>query len=198
MPFAEELPTELSLGRPPMALPIAQLGQPVLRRPADPVPPEALSDPEFSTFLGALQATLGEAGGVGLAAPQVFVSRRVFLARVAPPPAEGEEAAPAEVFINPRLAILSPEVETAWEGCLSFPELLVLVPRARRVRVEYLGADGRPRALDLEGFPARVVQHEYDHLEGVLTIDRAGSPRDIVKASEIEAVLRDREPGDSP
>jgi peptide deformylase len=176
-----------------MGLPIAQLGQPVLRRRADPLPPEAIAAPEVQEFLDALRQTLAEAGGVGLAAPQVFVSRRVFLAVVAPP-AEDEDAPPPppEVFINPRLVAASAEAEAAWEGCLSFPELLVLVTRPRQVRIEYLDAGGASRVLDLEGYAARVAQHEYDHIEGVLTIDRAASPRDIVKASEIEAVLRDR------
>ncbi len=176
-----------------MTLPIAQLGQPVLRRVADPVPPHLLGAPELGQFLEAMQATLTESGGVGLAAPQVFVSHRVFLARVAPAP-EGEDAPPPppEVFINPRIVSTSPETAASWEGCLSFPELLVLVSRPRSVRIEYLDAQGRLKVLDLEGFPARVVQHENDHLDGVLTIDRAASPRDIVKASEIEAVLGDR------
>jgi peptide deformylase len=167
-------------------LAVAQLGQPVLRQVAEPVAPEAIAGAEFRAFLGDLVETLATAGGVGLAAPQVFSSRRVFLACVAAP----EEGKPLEleVFINPRLVATSAEQESAWEGCLSFPELQVLVPRSRSVRVEYLDARGRERTLDLEGFPARVVQHEYDHLEGVLTIDRAASTRDIVKASEMEAV----------
>jgi peptide deformylase len=177
-----------------MTLAIAQLGQPVLRRLAEAVPPHVFGVPEFLEFLEAMRATLVAAGGAGLAAPQVFVSRRVFLARVAPPPeAEDAPPAPPEVFVNPRIVSASPETAAAWEGCLSFPELLVLVSRPERVRVEYFDAQGQPKALDLEGFPARVVQHENDHLDGVLTLDRAASPRDVVKASEIEAVLRDRE-----
>jgi peptide deformylase len=176
-----------------MALPIAQLGQPVLRQPAEPLPPDAIGSAEVQAFLQAMKATLAEAGGVGLAAPQVFVSRRIFLAQVALPP-EDEEVPmpPPEVLINPRIVAIAGEPEAAWEGCLSFPELLVLVSRQPRVRVEYLDEAGQPKALDLEGFPARVVQHEHDHLEGILTLDRAASSRDIVKASEIEAVLRER------
>jgi peptide deformylase len=180
-----------------MRLPIAQLGQPVLRRVAEPVPPELVASPDFQRLLEAMQHTLTEAGGAGLAAPQVFVGRRVFLAQVAPPPDDDEAPPPpAEVFINPRIVGASEEKEGAWEGCLSFPELLVLVTRPRAVRVEYFDLAGLPRALELEGFPARVVQHEYDHLEGLLTLDRAASTRDIVKQSEIEAVLRER--GDLP
>jgi peptide deformylase len=168
-----------------VTLTIAQLGQPVLRRVAEPVPPEAVATVEFQTFLGEMARTLAAAGGVGLAAPQVFRSLRVFLACVTPV----EEGQPLELeaFINPRLTAASRDTESAWEGCLSFPELQVLVPRPCSVRVEYLDARGQPQALDLEGFPARVVQHEYDHLDGVLTLDRAASTHDIIKASELEA-----------
>jgi peptide deformylase len=176
-----------------MVLEIAQLGQPVLRCAAEPIPPETIATAEFQQFLQEMRETLIQAGGVGLAAPQVFMDRRVFLAQVVPP-AEVENTPPpaAEVFINPRIVAVSGEAESAWEGCLSFPELLVLVARRTQIRVEYLDAEAHPKALELEGFAARVVQHEYDHLDGVLTIDRAASTRDIVKASEIEAVLRDR------
>jgi peptide deformylase len=106
---------------------------------------------------------------------------------VGPPPAEGE-LAPAEVFINPQLAPIGDEQVSRWEGCLSFPELLVLVPRAKRVRIEYVDETGQARQQELEDFPARVVQHENDHLDGVLTLDRAVSTRHIIKASEAESV----------
>jgi peptide deformylase len=125
----------------------------------------------------------------------VFASRRVFLAAILPP-GEGEEAPRVEVLINPSVRPLSDERVAAWEGCLSFKELLVLVPRYRDLRVDYLNAEGQSRSLELHGFPARVVQHEYDHLDGVLTIDRAASTRDIIKASEIDAVLGDDDAGD--
>jgi peptide deformylase len=174
-----------------MRLLIAQLGQPVLRQVAAPVPDELVGSQEFLDFLERMQATLIEASGAGLAGPQVFLSRRLFLARIGAPE-EGAETAAAEVFINPTILERSPEQEAAWEGCLSFPELLVLVPRPLRVRVAYQDARGTDKVIDLEGFPARVVQHEYDHLDGILTIDRAASTRDIVKHSEIRAVLRDR------
>jgi peptide deformylase len=177
-------------------LKIAQLGQPVLRRVADPVPPGEVLTPEFQEFLIDLRETMLAAPGAGLAAPQVFVSRRVFVARLTPPdPEKPDEPPQVETFINPRLSAFSEEKVSAWEGCLSFEELLVLVPRSRGVRVDYLDARGQPKALLLEGFPARLVQHEYDHLDGVLTLDRAASTRDIIKASEREAALREREAG---
>jgi peptide deformylase len=176
-----------------MKLKIAQLGQPILRTVAAEVWPEEIATPEFQRFLDDLLETLRDAKGAGLAGPQVFVAKRVFLAAVLPPLSEDGQPE-MELFVNPRLVSVSPEGSVAWEGCLSFAELLVLVPRHERIRVEYLDRYGQPRALDLEDFPARVVQHEYDHLDGILTLDRALSSRDIIKASEIEAVL-DREQG---
>jgi peptide deformylase len=171
-----------------MILKIAQLGQPVLRQVAIPIAAEELASPEFQQLLADMRETLEVVGGVGLAAPQVFSSRRVFLARILPPPQEGDKPG-IEVFVNPSLTALSDEGLAAWEGCLSFAELLVLVPRLQAVRVDYFDASGQAKALELAGFPARVVQHEFDHLEGILTIDRAESTLDIVKASEIETVL---------
>jgi peptide deformylase len=179
-----------------MALKIAQLGQPILRQVAVEVTAEELGTPEFQQFLADMRETLETAGGVGLAAPQVFSSRRVFLARILPPPQEGDKPG-IEVFVNPRLTALTDEGTAAWEGCLSFSELLVLVPRLRAVRVDYFDAAGLPKALQLSDFPARVVQHEFDHLEGILTLDRAESTLDIVKASEIETVLAQQEEQDT-
>jgi peptide deformylase len=167
---------------------IAQLGQPILRQQACAIPPDQIATPGFQEFLQAMRETLAEAGGVGLAGPQVFADLRVFLARVAPPGPEGE-LPPVEVFINPELTTLSEEQESRWEGCLSFPELLVRVPRAKAVRIKYLDESGQRREQDLVDFPARVVQHEYDHIEGVLTLDRALSTHHIIKASEAEAIL---------
>lgn len=171
-----------------MTLPIAQLGQPVLRQVAVPVPPSDILMPEFQKFIEEMRATVEAEEGAGLAGPQVFSSRRVFLAAIEPP---ADEDAPLtyETFINPRITHASAETTSAWEGCLSFAELLVRVPRRDGIRVEYLNARAEPVVLELEGFAARVVQHEYDHLEGILTLDRAASTRDIIKASELKTVL---------
>jgi peptide deformylase len=171
-----------------MLLRIAQLGQPVLWQVAAEVPRAVILSEDFQQLLADMQATLREAKGAGLAAPQVFDSRRVFLAAILP--GADEDAPPdVEVFINPRLTVLTAETASAWEGCLSFPELLVRVSRPRRVRVEYVNARGDDAILELEGFPARVVQHELDHLDGVLTLDRAESTRHIIKTSEADDVL---------
>ena len=177
-----------------MPLPIAQLGQPVLRQPAVDVSIDEIRTPEFQQFLLDMLETMNDAGGIGLAAPQVFASKRVFLAGILPPaPTDDEDERPGvEVFINPRFAAVSEERVDGWEGCLSFIELQVLVSRHVWVVVDYLNALGEPCRKELAGFRARVVQHEFDHLEGVLTIDRAATTRDIVKASEMETVLKDR------
>jgi peptide deformylase len=172
-------------------LEIAQLGQPVLRQPAALVPREQIAAPAFQEFLRQMRETLEHEKGAGLAAPQVFIGLRVFLAGIFPPM---EEDGPpgVEVLINPKLTPLTDEKAKSWEGCLSFPELLVLVPRPKAVRVEYINDAGQPVVRDLHGFAARVVQHEFDHLEGILTIDRAESTLDIIKASELEEVLEAR------
>jgi peptide deformylase len=170
-----------------MPLDIAQLGQPVLRQIAAEVPIEQVGDPKFQEFLGAMFQTLEHHKGAGLAAPQVFVGARVFLAAIIPPDVEDDPPG-VVAFINPKITPLSEETTDAWEGCLSFPELLVRVRRHRAVRIDYIDINGQPAALELEDFPARVVQHEFDHLEGILTIDRAESTLDIIKASEIETV----------
>src|SRR4051794_29938418 len=104
---------------PPMPLTIAQLGQPVLRRVAQPLAPAEILLPEFQQFLDQMLVTLRESGGVGLAAPQVFVSLRVFLAVTRVPENEEERPEP-DVLINPTLTPLHDEQVSAWEGCLSF------------------------------------------------------------------------------
>jgi peptide deformylase len=177
---------------PALVLPIAQLGQPVLRQVARPVLPAVIGTRAFQQLLNQMEATLRQAGGVGLAGPQVFDGRRLFLGLAHLPTHDNQELE-FEAFINPVLRAVSEDRESAWEGCLSFMELSVLVPRHQAVRVEYLDRKGQLRSLELEGFAARVFQHELDHLDGVLTIDRAASTRDIVKASELETVLQHRE-----
>lgn len=174
-----------------MTLKIAQLGQPVLRQKAEKIPAEEIPTPQFQKFVDEMIETMEDANGVGLAGPQVFESRQIFLAAILPPENEGDFPG-IEVFINPRIVKTSDDQVAAWEGCLSFPELQVLVPRYRQVRIEYTNRHGERKALLLKEFPARVIQHEYDHLEGVLTIDRAQSTHDIVKTSEIETVLEER------
>ena len=172
-----------------MKLPIAQLGQPVLWQRAAAVPAEEIAGAEFQQFLqrparNAAGAAGGRFGGsAGLFQPAGFSRRRVA---AGPCRRGGRTRSPEiEVFINPRTIEVAAESDSAWEGCLSFPELLVLVSRPKAVRVAYLNAQGEEKVIHAAGFPARVLFHEYDHLEGILTLDRIASTRDIIKASEI-------------
>jgi peptide deformylase len=175
-----------------MTLPIAQLGQPILRKKTHEVSVREILTPEFQHLVDEMLATVQQESGIGLAGPQVFSHFRLFIAGVLP--RESEDSPPVfEVFINPRVHPSSSKQLYGWEGCLSFRELLVLVPRYDAVQVEYYNRRGEPMTLDLKDYPARVVQHEFDHLEGILTLDRAPSTQFIIKASELEVAQKELE-----
>ncbi len=150
-------------------LKIARMGHPVLLERAAPV--EDPSDPEIRRLVRDMIETMEDAGGAGLAAPQVHVPLRLFVFRVAPDRSSGDPGdgviAPTAV-INPTLELLEDDVRLGWEGCLSIPGLRAAVPRAWKVRYAGVGLDGAPLTREATGFHARVVQHEYDHLDGVL------------------------------
>jgi peptide deformylase len=142
---------------------IRLLGDPVLRRRADDV--EAV-DGEVRRLARAMFDTMYEADGVGLAAPQVGIGRRLI---VVDPREEG--VAPAAI-VNPRVVEAGSERDRAEEGCLSIPGIREVVERAATVTVEGLDLEGRPVRLEASGLHARVLQHEIDHLDGVLFLDR--------------------------
>jgi len=151
----------------------AHLGHPGLRQVAEPVPPEGIGAPEIQRLIDDLFETMEDHDGAGLAAPQVHVSRRIVIYGVeANPRYPDAEAVPATVLINPRITPLGKDIEEDWEGCLSVPDLRGKVPRHTRVRVEAYGRDGKPLRFTAEGFHARVVQHECDHLDGKVYLDR--------------------------
>jgi peptide deformylase len=132
--------------------------------------------------------TMRAAKGVGLAAPQVGVSQRVAVVDV------GEEAPPPLVLINPRLVHFSADVDVAEEGCLSIPEIFGEVERSTSVTLEALDRDGHPYRLEVPGFKARAIQHEIDHLDGILAIDRVTDVKTIVTREEFEKRYRDASP----
>ncbi len=142
-------------------LPIKIYGSPVLEERAAPV--EEV-DGEIRDLVRRMTESLYYHQGLGLAANQVGVPRRLFLA---------DDGTGLKVFINPVIRGREGEV-SAEEGCLSFPEVFVEIPRSKSLLVEYLDQEGEPRRLEAEGLLARIIQHEYDHLEGVLISDRAG------------------------
>ncbi len=150
-------------------LKIARMGNPVLVRRCDPVPDPGA--PEIRRLVADMMETMEDAPGVGLAAPQVHVPLRLFVFRV-PVQRAGEDPddtpATNQVLINPELELIGDDRVLGWEGCLSIPGLRAAVPRATRVRYRGLDCDGNVIEREASGFHARVVQHEYDHLDGVL------------------------------
>jgi peptide deformylase len=147
-----------------MALrPIRLLGDPVLRQEAEPV--EAVDD-EVRRLVTDMLDTMYDAEGVGLAAPQVGVPLRVIVLDV------HEPDVPPMALINPRILEFGEEPDRAEEGCLSIPGLRDVVERPARVVVEGLDAEGATVRLEADGLLARVLQHEVDHLDGVLFLDR--------------------------
>jgi peptide deformylase len=164
------------------APPIVQAGARVLRHRAESVPSSLLATPALRELVGLMTDVMRDAPGVGLAAPQIGVPLRVFVAedqqeRVAGLPEDtakrkGRVALPLTVLVNPKLEPEGDEQVTFYEGCLSVRGYGALVPRWRAVRVSGVDAEGRPVALRLEGWPARIMQHELDHLNGTLYVDR--------------------------
>jgi peptide deformylase len=147
--------------------PVLRMGDPRLLEPSRPV--ERFDTPELHALIADMEETMRALNGAGLAAPQIGVGMRVVIFGVERNPRYPDaEPVPYTVLINPVLEPLGAEVEEGWEGCLSVPGMRGLVPRYRRLR--YQGYDPYRRAIDrsVEGFHARVVQHECDHLDGIL------------------------------
>ncbi len=153
-------------------LKVARMGHPVLRQRARAVDKHEIRTPEFQKLIDDMIDTMEEYSGIGLAAPQVHESVRLFVAVLDPDDkGEGEPTA----LINPEVAPIGSEVVEGWEGCLSIPDIRGRVPRATRIKVSALNREGKRVEIDAHDFPARVIQHESDHLDGVLFLDRMRS-----------------------
>ena len=159
-------------------LKVAHMGHPVLRAKAGPVPAAEIRSPAIQQLIDDMFETMHEYAGIGLAAPQVHVGLRLFVAGVRQAP-DGELNDDAEMpyltVINPEITVVGPDVEDGWEGCLSIPDVRGLVPRAKEISVRALDRHGKRMTLAARGLPARVIQHETDHLDGVLFFDRMPS-----------------------
>jgi peptide deformylase len=162
--------------------PIVRLGHPSLRTPAKPVPLPRIGRPEIQQLIDEMVETMRAAPGVGLAAPQLGVELQVFVYEAAGNPDRGPEI-PLRVVINPMITTQSGELVYDWEGCLSIPDLRGLVPRHPAVRVRGIDREGQPLDYVAHGFEARIVQHEFDHLNGVVFLDRM---RDLHSLSYLE------------
>ena len=147
-------------------LKIAKMGHPVLQQPAQPIKDPTNS--KIRRLVKDMAETLEDAQGAGLAAPQVHEPLRLVMFLVPGHRAENSEAIPLTILINPTITPLSDAMREDWEACLSVPELTGLVPRWTSIRYSGLGLDGEPIERIADGFHARVVQHECDHLDGIL------------------------------
>jgi peptide deformylase len=167
----------------PILRQIAQLGQPVLRGTAVTIADPG--NPAVQALIDDMQVTVADASGVGLAAPQVFEPLSLFIVSSHPNPRypDAPEMEPT-AMINPEILWMSDEKENGWEGCLSIPGLRGLVPRNRRIGVRYLTRRGEMREEEYADFLARLFQHEFDHLRGVVFIDRVESTRELMTEKE--------------
>jgi peptide deformylase len=164
---------------------ILKMGDPRLLRVAEPV--ADLHDPAIKGIIADLFATMHAAKGVGIAAPQVGINLRIMLFGFDANPRYPEAApVPVTALINPWLEVLGDAVAEGWEGCLSVPGMRGLVPRATHIRYGGVLADGSTIQREAEGFHARVFQHEFDHLNGVLYPQRIA---DMTKFGFIEALF---------
>ena len=146
---------------------VLRMGHPVLRERAKPV--ENLGSAELKRLVEDMKETMASRNGAGLAAPQIGVSQRVVIFGVeANPRYPDAEPVPFTVLVNPKLVMLTREVEEDWEGCLSVPGMRGVVPRYTKLRYTGFDENGNPIDRIAEGFHARVVQHECDHLDGIL------------------------------
>lgn len=158
--------------------PVLKMGHPLLRQVAEPV--TAFGTRELEDLIRDMDDTMRSLDGAGLAAPQVGVSLRVVIFEVQRNPRYPDAGeVPYTVLVNPALTPLDDEREDGWEGCLSVPGLRGLVPRYRRLRYRGYDAEGRPLDRTVDGFHARVVQHEVDHLDGILYPMRLRSLHDL-------------------
>ncbi|WP_089093004.1 peptide deformylase [Nodularia sp. NIES-3585] len=167
---------------------IIQLGDPILRQQATWV--DNTQDEHIQQLIDDLTATVAKANGVGIAAPQVAASYRLFI--VASRPNLRYPNAPVmepTAMINPRIIAHSPEIVKGWEGCLSVPGIRGLVPRYQAVEVAYTDRNGKLQKQKLTDFVARIFQHEYDHLDGVVFIDRVENSFDMISEDEYQKTV---------
>jgi peptide deformylase len=166
-------------------LKVARMGHPVLRAKARPLHPSEIRTPKIQQLIDDMLDTMMEYQGIGLAAPQVHEGLRLFVAGFAPDADEEEDEderdedderdehdVPQMVLINPEITVIGREAVEDWEGCLSIPDIRGRVSRARRISVTAYNRQGKKITLEASGFTARVIQHETDHLDGILFFDR--------------------------
>jgi peptide deformylase len=162
-------------------LKVARMGHPVLRERARAVDRSAFRDPLFQKLVDDMIDTMHEYHGVGLAGPQVHEGLRLFVALLADEPGPESETV---VVVNPEIVPIGAATQEGWEGCLSIPDIRGMVPRFTDIVVKALDRNGKAVELRLQNFPARVAQHETDHLDGILFFDRMTSMKSLTFLDE--------------
>ena len=171
-------------------LSVYQLGNPTLRKIAEPI--ANVGDSEIQQLIDEMLVTLQQSKGVGLAAPQIGRSLQLLI--IASHPNERYPNAPQmqpTAMINPQIISHSPEISKDWEGCLSVTMIRGLVPRYREIEVEYTDRQGDRQTTKLTDFVARIFQHEYDHLQGKVFLDRVETNSDLVSEPEYYKILKE-------
>lgn len=169
-------------------LQISQLGNPILRQQAQPI--LDVHDERIQKLIDDLITTAVSANGVGIAAPQVAQSYRLFIVASRPTLRyPNAPSMPPTAMINPCIVGHSTEIAKGWEGCLSVPGIRGLVPRYQTIEVEYITRDGNLEKQELTDFVARIFQHEYDHLDGMVFLDRLESTKDIITEQEYQKII---------
>mgnify|MGYP003387098497 CR=1 FL=1 len=165
--------------------PIAQLGNSVLRIRATEVDIDNIRNEEYQQLINKMMLTVSEAGGVGIAAPQIHHSVRIFI-MCSKPNARYPDAPLMQptAIINPEILRYSDDKVKDWEGCLSVPSMRGLVPRYNQISVRYFDQQGNEQRKELTDFLARIFQHELDHLNGLTFIDQLESTQDLISEEE--------------
>jgi len=164
--------------------PIIKLGNPILRQKAAAV--ENIQDKKIQNLIDELITSVAQANGVGIAAPQIAASYRLFIVASRPNARYPAPEMQPTAMINPRIIAHSSEMLKDWEGCLSVPDIRGLVPRYQTIEVEYTDRYGNLQKQELTDFIARIFQHEYDHLEGLVFLDRVENNHDLISEEEYQ------------
>ena len=175
-------------------LKIARLGHPILQKKTSMV--KRIPSPSINKLIQDMTETMLDAKGVGLAAPQVHISKQVIIFRI-PKNEEEEENNTIEItaLINPKISKISEETDTQWEGCLSIPGMTGLVKRYSKINYEGFDMKGNLIKKEAEGLHARIVQHEFDHLKGILYLNRLVDIRAFGFVNEIEEYWKNKNEG---
>lgn len=170
-------------------LTIVRLGHPALRTPARAVSKQDIGSPQLERLVDDLVETMRAAGSVGLSAPQIGIGQQIFVYEIPDHPEVPGDAVPLKVILNPMLVAQPGRMVHDWEGCTSVPDLRGLVPRHPAVRIRGLDRHGDAVDYVAPGLEGRIIQHEYDHLNGMVFLDRMRDLRSLAFSAEWQEYL---------